>query len=253
VLDSVLNREFFSAMLEVEARESVSALAKPFDWDEVVDRELASVLKREFFSARPEVSVNEPVSDRKIEDFSANPINNASEPLSDLKREFFSEMPDAIPIESARNLPTLLDCEEERENEPIIDRKNEFFTAGLEAEVSDPFRVLKREFRSEGPEPIVSEELNDLNREFFSASPVADPSELLKSLLTLLLWDVVSEIESDRDLNKEFFSARLEAIVQVAVRVIEQERRPELHVSCPESTLATILPIVIEIESARAL
>jgi hypothetical protein len=46
---------------------------------------------------------------------------------------------------------------------------------------------------------------------------------------------------------------RLEAIVQAAVRVVEQERGLELQVSCPESTLATILPIVIEIESATVL
>ena len=82
---------------------------------------------------------------------------------------------------------------------------------------------------------------------------MADPSEPLRSLPTPLLWDVVSEIESDRDLSNEFFSARLEAIVQVAVRVVEQERGLELQVNCPESTLATMLPIVIEIESDSVL
>jgi len=94
-----------------------------------VDRELATVLKREFFSARPEVIVNEPVRDRKTEDFSANPDDNASAPLSDLKSVFFSETPDAIPIESVRNLLTLLDDEEEIENEPVSDRNSEFFAA----------------------------------------------------------------------------------------------------------------------------
>jgi hypothetical protein len=64
---------------------------------------------------------------------------------------------------------------------------------------------------------------------------------------------VVGAIEPERDLNKEFFSARLETIVQVAVRVVEQERGLELQVSCPESTLATMLPIVIVIEAASAL
>ena len=120
-------------MLKVEARESVRALTKPLDWDEAVDRELATVLKREFFPARPEVRVNEPVSDRKTEDFSANPDDNAIAPLNDLKSVFFSETPDAIPIESVRNLLTLLDCEEERENEPICDRNSEFFAARFEA------------------------------------------------------------------------------------------------------------------------
>ena len=64
---------------------------------------------------------------------------------------------------------------------------------------------------------------------------------------------MVSEIESDRDLNKEFFSARFETVVQEAVRVVEQERGLELQVTCPESTLATMLPIVIEIESDSVL
>jgi hypothetical protein len=46
---------------------------------------------------------------------------------------------------------------------------------------------------------------------------------------------------------------RVEAIVQVAVGVVEHERGLELQVSCPESTLATMLPVVIEIEAASVL
>jgi len=46
---------------------------------------------------------------------------------------------------------------------------------------------------------------------------------------------------------------RLEAIFQVAVRVVEQERGLELHVNFPEFTLATMLPIVIVIVAASAL
>ena len=59
--------------------------------------------------------------------------------------------------------------------------------------------------------------------------------------------------ESDSERKREFFSPILKAIVNVAVLVVEQERGLELQVSCPESTLATILPITIEMESARVL
>ena len=46
---------------------------------------------------------------------------------------------------------------------------------------------------------------------------------------------------------------RLVAVFQVAVRVVEQERGPELQVNSPEFTLATMLPIVNVIEAARVL
>jgi len=46
---------------------------------------------------------------------------------------------------------------------------------------------------------------------------------------------------------------RLELVVQVAVRVVEQERGLELHVNFPEFTLATMLPIVIVIVAASVL
>jgi hypothetical protein len=42
-------------------------------------------------------------------------------------------------------------------------------------------------------------------------------------------------------------------MVHVPVRVVEQERGPELQTSFPESTLATMLPIVIAIEPEKAL
>ena len=59
--------------------------------------------------------------------------------------------------------------------------------------------------------------------------------------------------ESDRDLNREVLSAKLEVVVMDAVRLVEQERGLELQTSFPESTLATMLPIVNAIESERAL
>jgi len=42
-------------------------------------------------------------------------------------------------------------------------------------------------------------------------------------------------------------------MVQVAVRVVEQERGLELQVNFPEFTLATMLPIVSVIEAAMVL
>jgi len=42
-------------------------------------------------------------------------------------------------------------------------------------------------------------------------------------------------------------------MVQVAVRVVEQERGLELQIICPEFTLATMLPIVTVIEAAADL
>jgi hypothetical protein len=42
-------------------------------------------------------------------------------------------------------------------------------------------------------------------------------------------------------------------MVQVAVRVVEQERGLELQINFPESTFATMLPIVSVIEAASAL
>ena len=42
-------------------------------------------------------------------------------------------------------------------------------------------------------------------------------------------------------------------MVQVAVLVVVHDRGLELQVSCPESTLTTMFPIVMEMESARVL
>ena len=50
-------------------------------------------------------------------------------------------------------------------------------------------------------------------------------------------------------MNSEFLAARPDVIVQVAVGFVEQERGLELQINFPESTLATMLPIVIVIEA----
>src|SRR6266852_516200 len=59
--------------------------------------------------------------------------------------------------------------------------------------------------------------------------------------------------EPVRDLERESCLATPEAILQVAVRVVEQERGLELQVNAPEFTLATTLPVVNVIEAAMAL
>src|SRR6266702_1174274 len=61
---------------------------------------------------------------------------------------------------------------------------------------------------------------------------------------------VVNAIEAAKVLKIEDSSASPEATVQVAVRVVEQERGLELQVSPPEFTLATMLPVANVIETA---
>jgi len=46
---------------------------------------------------------------------------------------------------------------------------------------------------------------------------------------------------------------RAEPVIQVAVRVVEQERGLELQINSPESTFATMLPIVMVIAAANVL
>jgi len=46
---------------------------------------------------------------------------------------------------------------------------------------------------------------------------------------------------------------RAEPVIQVAVRVVEQERGLELQINFPESTFATMLPIVMIIAAANVL
>ncbi len=46
---------------------------------------------------------------------------------------------------------------------------------------------------------------------------------------------------------------RAESVIQVAVRVVEQERGLELQINFPESTFATMLPIVMIIAAANVL
>ncbi|HZY93846.1 MAG TPA: hypothetical protein VFE98_03175 [Candidatus Bathyarchaeia archaeon] len=92
-----------------------------------------------------------------------------------------------------------------------------------------------------------------MKKEGFSAKPEAEASEALKPLTRPFVSELETPNEPVKDLNREDFSAKLEAILQVAVRLVEQERGLELQVSFPEFTLAIMLPIVIEIEPASVL
>ena len=103
-----LKREFFSVRVEEEPMESVSALARAFVWELVIDNELANVLNSEFFSAGLDAEASEPVIDRNSDVFSLNPDAGATEALSDLKREFFSAKLDAAPIDPVKDLLTPL-------------------------------------------------------------------------------------------------------------------------------------------------
>jgi len=68
-----------------------------------------------------------------------------------------------------------------------------------------------------------------------------------------LISELARDIEPDKDLMNEDLSAKPEAIFQVAVWVVEQERGLELQITFPEFTLATMLPKVIAIEPVRVL
>jgi hypothetical protein len=61
------------------------------------------------------------------------------------------------------------------ESEPDRDLKSELFSARLEAEPSEPFKVKARPLI---PEPASDREpVRDLNNEFFSTTLDAEPSE----------------------------------------------------------------------------
>jgi hypothetical protein len=248
-----LDNELCSAKTLAVPREPVKYSDRPFVWEVAVDSESVKVLKREFFSAMLDAEVSDPDKDLNNEDRSLKPEPRVSEPLSDRNREFFSARIEAMPRESVRSLPTPFAWKLEEESEAVRDRKTEFFSANAEVGASDPFSVLKIEFFSLKLELTINVLVRDLKSEFFSASPEKAPTESLRSLLTPLVWEVARESEPVRLLNREFFSASAEAVAQVAVRVAEHERGLELQVNCPESTLATMLPIAMEIESARVL
>jgi hypothetical protein len=115
----------------------------------------------------------------------------------------------------------------------VRDLSSELFSARLDAEPSEAvkLRVLPRNREL----ARLREPDRDLNSELFSAKPEATVNAPL------------------RDLNREVFPAKPEATFQVPVRVVEQERGLELQINFPESTLATMLPIVNVIEAAMAL
>jgi len=59
--------------------------------------------------------------------------------------------------------------------------------------------------------------------EVFSTRLDAGPSEPVKPLARPLVSEVTRDNEPERDLNKEFFSARLEATASEPVRDLEKE------------------------------
>jgi len=126
-------------------------------------------------------------------------------------------------------------------------------SAKPEAKVNEALKPPKRPLVSE----IVrdSEPVKDLNKEFALARLEARDSEPVKDLNNEAFSAKTEAIfhELVRDLNREDRLAKPEAIFQVAVRAVEQERGLELQVSTPESTLATMLPIVIVIAATIVL
>ena len=162
-----------------------------------------------------------------------------------------------------------------RENEPVRVLNSEFFFARLEARDSEALSDLKSEDFSRKLEAILNEPAKDLNKEDRSAKVEVRVKELARFLkkdplstrleekdtepVNALAKALVSEaaIETENELVSDLKyarpSANPEPMVQAAFRPVEQERGIELQITFPESTLATMLPIVIAIDPANVL
>src|SRR6266852_4461533 len=113
---------------------------------------------------------------------------------------------------------------------------------------SEPVRDLERESCLATPEAILQVAVRVVEQERGLELQVNAPEFTLATTLP-----VVNVIEAAMVLKRESCLAKPEAILQVAVRVVEQERGLELQVNAPELTLATMLPIVNAIEAAKVL
>jgi hypothetical protein len=156
-----------------------------------------------------------------------------------------------MPREPVKLLARPLTSEPTRESEPEKVLNHEICSPKFEEMPSDPVRSFAR--------PLVSEPERDnepsrvLDSETCSTRPEEGPREPDRSLPRPLVSEATIDSEPDRDLSHEVCSTRPEAIVKDEVRLAEHERGLELQISFPESTLATMLPIVNVIEAASVL
>jgi hypothetical protein len=144
-----------------------------------------------------------------------------------------------------------LTSEPTRESEPEKALNHEVCSTKFEDRPRDPVRSLARPLVSDPARD--NEPERDLERETCSTRPDDSPREPDRVLARPLVSDPARDNEPDRDLSHEVCSTRPEAIVKVEVRLAEHERGLELQISFPESTLATMLPIVNVIEAASVL
>jgi hypothetical protein len=133
---------------------------------------------------------------------------SVSEPLKDLKREFFSVRVEEEPIESVSDLARAFVCELVIDNELANVLNNEFFSAGLDTNASEPVKDRNSDVFSLNSDAGATEALKDLKREFFSARLNAAPIDPVKNLPTPLAWVEARDSELVIDLNTEFFCER---------------------------------------------
>src|SRR5207237_1135061 len=169
----------------------------------------------------------------------------------DLDSATCSTRPEAKPREPDRFLVRPLISEPARDNEPVRDRESVTWSVRLEDSDNEPDRLLARPLISEPARD--NEPDKDLESETCSARLEDRHREPDRLLARPLISEAAIDREPDRDLSHEVCSTRPEVIVKVEVRLAEHERGLELQISFPESTLATMLPIVKVIEAASVL
>lgn len=104
------------------------------------------------------------------------------------------------------------------------DLRNEFFSAMLEAELSVALRLTVRAFSTELARPTVSVRVR--KRDACLAIPDVDAIELVK------------------DLNSEFFSARVDATVRALVRDLKREFFSATPEDAPRESVRNLLTLL---------
>jgi len=156
-------------------------------------------------------------------------------PVSNLKRE------------------TCLERLEPKVSEPVRERNSEFFSAILETEDIEPANERKKESCLAKLVADSNDPATDLNNEFFSARLDDGLSEAIRAFPIPFAIETAAVKVSLRDRKNDACFPRLDAMFQFALTVVEQDRGLVLQTSFPESTFATMLPIVIVIESVSVL
>jgi hypothetical protein len=156
-----------------------------------------------------------------------------------------------MPIEPVRLLARPFISEPASPSELARDLDREVCSPRFETRPREPVKLLARPLASELTRE--SEPEKALNHEVCSTKFEDRPRDPVRSVARPLVSEATIDSEPDRDLSHEVCSTRPEAIVKDEVRLAVHERGLELQISFPESTLATMLPIVNVIEAASVL